>query len=79
MLYNLLLKIEVVLLLKILKFNLALIDPSLLRYFRLLIGNRAWTLSLKLNHLEKKIIVQEGQCLTKTLLFEVKTMSNENL
>ena len=28
MLYNLLLKIEVVLLLKFLKFNLALIDPS---------------------------------------------------
>jgi hypothetical protein len=50
----------------------------LLRYFRLLIGIGA-TLTLKLNHLKEKIITQEGQCLTKTLLFEVKTMSNENL
>jgi len=51
----------------------------LLRYFRILIGIGAWTFSLNLNHVEKKIIAQESQCLTKILLFEVKTMSNENL
>jgi hypothetical protein len=51
----------------------------LLGYFRLLIGIRAWTPCLRLNHLEEKIIAQKCQCLTKTHLFEVKTKSNENL